>query len=202
MGRLGVIAAAIVFTVGVAHADALTYELVAMVGPEFGSKPVGTITFADGASGSIYDIATAGTEFDLGIVGWPVAIPRWISGDPGVSANGVIHFDGGVIGDAVLTPFQDGTGPGTGPWAFEFDEDPADFPLPDRVLLLFGDNFGSEWAWQDLAASPDFVGEFPGQLNGVEWELHLVPIPEPGSAVLCGIALAGALVRRRRKRNT
>ena len=194
MGRFGVIAAAIVLTVGVAHAD-LTYELVAMVGPVSGSQPVGTITFADGASGDSYDVGTVGTAFDLRIVGGPFANPSWKSGDFAVSANGVVQFDGGVIGDAVLTPFQDGTGPAGNRWAFRFGTD----PVPDTVLLLFGDDFGSEWAWQNLAAFPALVGEFPGTLNGIEWELRLVP--EPASAVLLGLALASAVVRRRRKHN-
>lgn len=219
MLRFGLVAAAIVLTVGVTRADSITYELVAnVVGFVEGSKPVGTITFAHaGHLASSYDIATMDTEFDLGIADYPSAIPRWKSGQTGISANGTLRFSTGVIGDAVLIPFQTPTNfdPATNErWVFRYDFIPLTGPPTgpaDLSLRLIADTFANGWQFQDSPpVTPTNPNGFPTvndftllhllPENVVEWELRI--IPEPGTVVLSGFALASILVWRRRKRVT
>jgi len=208
MSKLGLIAAAIVLMFsGSAHAAPVTYKLVADPGRFNGWQAVGTITFADGFVGSdSYDIATAGTEFDLELAGSGSPLMSWKSGDADIYAVGTVHFQSGVIGDAVLIPDQNGTGIAfpSGQFSFRYDVDLADFPYPDTFLDLNADDFFSGWGSQDLVkgAAGEFLGDFSAFDNlssHVEWELRV--IPEPGTAVLSGLAIVAVLVRRRRKRN-
>lgn len=217
MEKIAFAAFAVAIFVGTAFADPITYELIAHVtGQVEGSKPVGTITFADGSAGaSSYDIATAGTEFDLRIVDYSSTIPGWKSGDTGISANGILRFSTGVIGDAVLTPFQHPGAPNFDTferWSFRFDVVPltgAPTGPPDLLLQLFADSFSDGWQFQDFPpitpANPNgfptvndfsFLSSRPPSI--VEWDLRIVP--EPGTVFLSGFAIAGILVWRRRKR--
>ena len=202
--------AALLMLVGTAFADPVTYDLVANVVGRFeGSKPVGTITFADGSLGSTsYDIATAGTEFDLDIADYPSPVAGWKSGDTGISANGMISFSTGAIGDATLIPFQYQLTPDFSTfarWEFRFDSPALTGPPTgpaDLSLSLYADSYSAGWGWQTIGQTP-VLGDFTDvdqPINVVEWELRLAaPVPEPGTFVMFGAAALGAYVIRRRR---
>jgi hypothetical protein len=161
---------------GLALADPVTYDLVAETGSN-GGTPTGFITWDSATVTSNADLTLANAvdwNFALRQLMWEKGVDDVFGDSPSLS---------GVFGVEDLLP------------AAGHDYRVGDPTPTDWALIL-----RTEGWWMTSGLSPEF-GE-----NGGGWKLALratggQPIPEPGTLVLSGLVVIGAVWMRRRRRS-
>ncbi len=184
--RVGLtVAAVLVLLAGTALADPFTGRyLVDPTDDIDGGSLEGFIDLAGVPMGATSFALSSAVDFSFTVTGPSGGVIMWDHGD-GIGIDGSFGFDG-PIGSQELAPVG---APST--WQSPFVDLGGLGPAADQITLVaFGD-----WRSVDQDRTPIVIGR--------TWKLVLAggsaPVPEPGTLFLSGLAVAGALVWRRRQ---
>lgn len=187
--------AAVLFLVGSASADSVTYDLVIDVpGSVFGSTLSGSFTFPSAFLGATSFPATSISDFDITVEGYSPPGPGWHFGD--VFGGNFYFLE--PIGSPFLTPAGD---------TFVFTANQFAPSTPSVLYLYVYSSTSivfpntSVWYWFGFDDATLFGDYASTDLPAPAWHLALsspAPLPEPGTLLL--IALGGGVLGWHRRR--